>query len=464
MHITTLPYYPPSLPGKHFNRIIVKPIPKESKTTEEGLLIPTDVGKICEIGIVISTSPDSAIEEGSTIMYAKLDRTSKEHLDTVQIENEYFDFLYENEVWAVNNQPFNRIFVEPFSSLQVNDGGLILPEGVKGTTQKGKVFRSPAHYTIKPDDHIEYRAPEQDIYPTIEIEGKRYDVLNEWDVFTVNNHVAPYRIIVKIDMAQQRIKRTTNDTGLIRTQLFQFMLFNMQCGLVTEIGEEAQKNYPELKVGDTAILHHRIESDKYRLLRTEDGKHAIAYEYRIINAFDTTGREIFGRISSRKDKVFVAFGKNVFLDWEFEVMEKHSKNSSLYLEFENNLDKCTTLDDFNSTLKHKTDEGFSKGMAKIKGTIKVLSTLKLPEQKDKYDQLESELNLAKQEATKVAASLNKNHLLICKRLGGNEKVLVTYKELYPINILGRKFLIGYEDYIIATLGPEAVSAMESPLR
>lgn len=459
MHITTLPYHPPSLPGKQFKRVIAKPIPKEGKTTQAGLIIQNNAGKLCETGIVISTCADSTIKEGDVIMYAKVDRASKEHLDTIEIEGQVHDCIYENEVWAVNNYPFNRVFVEPMSLLQVNDGGLILPEGVKGTTQKGNVFRAPDHYHVKSGDDIEYRAQEQDIYPTIEIEGNRYEILNEWDIFTINGKVAPYRIIVKVDMASQRLKRTTADSGLIRSPLFTFMLFNMQCAEVTEIGEEAQKNFPELQVGDTAIIHHSIESEKYRLIREIQGKHAPKYQYRIINAFDPNSREIFGRISSRKNKTFISFGKNVFLDWNFDLFGIETQNTSLILEMDTNIENCHSLEGLKSTIKHKQDEGVSKSMAKIKGTIQVLSKLKMPFEKEKYDFHESELHQAKKEAIRVASYLNQDHLLVCKKLGSNERVLVPYKQLYPINILGRKFLIAYEDYIIATLEPEAVPSI-----
>ncbi len=449
--ITTIPYSPDKTPGT-FKRVIAKPIPKEGYETNEGLLIQTDIGRICELAVVIASGPDSTIKPGDHVMYAKMERKDNIHLDTISIDGDVCDVLYENEIYSVNNYPFDLLFVEPHGELEVTEEGLIIPEGTKGVTQKGQVFRAPENYHIKAGSNIEYRKQENGIYPTVQIDGKNYDILREWDIFTVDGNVAPYRIIVKIDIQAQRVKRTTADSGLLRSQLFIFMLYNMQCGEVLEIGVEAQKNYPDLQIGDTAILHHSVEADPYRLIKKVFGKHkTLTYEHRVINAFDKESREIFGRISSRTKKVYLPFGKNKFLEWDFEVMEKGSESSSLFLDFETNIDKCTTLNDLKSVVKHKQDEGFAKAMAKIRGTVQALSKLNPAIDKNKYDRLESELGIAKNEATKVAANLKKNFLLNCKVLGSQTRVLVPYLELYPINILGKKFLIAYEDLILAEL-------------
>lgn len=451
MHIQVLPYSPPNL-SSTFLRVIVKPIPKEETTTDSGLLIPSDIGRICEIGEVIAVCDGSSIKPGDKIRYRKIDRTSNEHLDTISIEGQKCDVLYENEVWAVNDHPFNLIFAAPISNMEVDGEGLFIPGNVLGITQKGKVFRAPEDFHIKTGDDIEYRKQERGIYPTIEIDGKRYEVLREADVFLVNGSVAPYRIIVKIDIGAQRIKRNTTGSGLIRSPLFQHMLFNMQVGEVMEIGEEAQKNYPELKVGDQAILHHRVESEGYRLIGRDFSKHdknLVTYEYRVLDGF-MESRDVFGRIVNRKKGIFAPFGKAVFLDWEFEVAEKSpASGGSLLLDFETNLDRCVTLDDFKSVLGHKKKEGIGKAQAKIHGTLDILSHINPESDKDRFDEQESMLNLAKREAEKIAAYLNKNHLLHCTVLGGSERVLVPYKELYPINILGFKFLIGYRDFVVA---------------
>lgn len=455
--IKALPYFPPNL-NTTFKRVLVKPIPKEQEISSSGLIIPTDIGKICEIGIVKHACEGSLLQPGDKVLYNKMDRTDPVHLDTISIEGEKLDALYEQEIWSANGNPFNRIFVEPLSELQVSDSGLILPDDVKGITQKGVVFRAPADYTVQPGDHIEYRKQERELYPTIDIDGKRYEVMHEADVFIVNDRVAPYRIIVKIDIGAQRIKKSSTHSGLIRSQLFLFMLHNMQLGEVMDIGKEAQKNYPDLKVGDQAILHHFVESQPYRLLKQEIGKETgvVTYEQRIINAFEPGSREIFGRVSSRKKVTIVPFGKNKFLKWDFDVYnQKTDEASALFLDFDTNLDKCHNIDDLKSTIEHKRQEGIGKTNAKLKGITQQLSQTHHINENDKFDRLESELNQAKREAVRIGNHVANNHLLLCEEVSTGEKILVPYKELYPINILGKKFLIGYEDFIVARLSFEA---------
>jgi len=445
-----LPYQPEGN-ASSFKRTIVKPIPKEDAITEGGLLIASDINNFCESGRVVHVCDNSDLKAGDIVLYKKIDRKSAEHLDTISVDSEVCDVLYENEIWAYNGHPLYRIFVEQISTMEVNEEGLLLPESVKTVTQKGKVFRAPSHYTVAPGDIIEYRKPERDIYPTVVIDGKRYDVLYEADVFLVNNKVAPFRIIVRIDMVAQSVKRNTTATGLVRSPLFSFMLHNMQVGQVLDIGAEAQKHYPDLRIGDSAILHHTVEAQDFRLLRrtfSEKNKGTLLYEDRIINAFDPTAREIFGRIVNRKKMIISEFGKNDFLNWNFTVYAASAYKSSELFDFESNIDKCTNLEDLKSVIKHKKDDGHGKAHAKIKGLLDIIREVNPETDKDRFDELETELNQAKREAIGIANHLDANHLLRCQDLRGYE-ILVPYRELYPINIFGHKYIIAYEDFIVS---------------
>ncbi len=451
-NLTILPYTPPNSTNS-FKRVLARPISKPESTSDSGLLIPGDIGKICETGEIVAVCEGSTLISGDKILYQKVARNTIEHLDTISIDGEKYDVLYENEIWAVNDYPFHRLFVLPLAGMNVSESGLMIPDSVKGITSKGMIFRAPEDFGMEAGDHIEYRKQERDIYPTIEIGGERYEVLNEQDVFLVNGHAAPYRIVVKIDIAAQRIKRTTSEHGLIRSPLFTAMLYNMQVGEVIEIGKKAALNYPELKVGDQAILHHRVESEQYRVLRQEYSKHdanVVTYEYRVLDGFEEN-RDVFGRVINRKKGIFQPFGKSLFYEWNFELMEKNAVSDSLFLDFSTNLDKCTDLDDLKSTIAHKKDEGVKKAQAKIKGITELLANTHHEQQKELFQRRESELELAKREAMRVAGHLNTNHLLILKELGGRERVIAPYLTLYPINVLGFKFLIGYEGYVVAKI-------------
>lgn len=451
--LKVLPYSPSYL-NSTFKRVVVKPIPKDELINEGGLIIPTDVGRICERGIVFAVDKDSAIKEGDTVLYHKMDRTSPEHIDIISYEDNLYDVLYENELWAVNDMPFNKIFVTPTSDIQVNGDGLMLADGAKSVTQKGVVFRADPEYSVKEGDNVEYRKPEQDIYPTIEIQGNVYDVLNETDIFIVNGVVAPHRIIVKIDLIAQQAKRTSTDQGLLRSQLFLYMKFNLQYAEVVEIGKEARKLYPGLKVGDTAILHHTVEekTQNYRIVKRDISKYNIPlYEYRVINAYDTSNRELMGRIANRDKMIIVPYGNHEFLDWEFDLLAAQGRKSELFTDFATNLDRCHDLEDFTDTAGKKKKEYIDKSMAKIRGVKKHLSTLDPLTNKNEFDRFETMFKEAQVDGMKIANYLNANHLVICKRSDNGERIVVPYKELYPINILGKRYLIAWKDYIVAKI-------------
>lgn len=446
--------YSPSYVESTFKRVLVKPIPKESYINDAGLLIPTDVGRICEKGIVYGVCDGSEIKVGDTVLYKKLDRSNPEHVDIIALDNEMYDVLYENELWSVNEQPFNKIFVAPTSDFEVNEAGLILPNNVKGITQKGIVFRSYIDYAVNPGDKIEYRRVEQTIFPTIEIEGIVYDVLNETDVFIINGKVSPHRIIIRIDMLAQQNKQTQTDSGLLLSQLFLHMLYNLQYGEILEIGEEAQKLYPEFKVGDTAIIHHSVEdgSQNYRIVGQEVSKfNVLRYEHRIINAWDTSNREILGRIANRDKMIILPYGNHEFFHWDLDLLAKSNQSDSLIVDFETNIDQCHTLDDLINTIGHKAKEYIKKAQAKMRGKKEVLAQTDPNTSRDLFDQLKTEFEEAERDALRISMYLKANHLVVCKRVETGERVVLTYKELYPISILGKKFLIGWKDFVVAKL-------------
>jgi chaperonin GroES len=440
-----------------YPRIIVKPIDKEATTTESGLFIPTDVNHLCEIGIVFTAGEGSNIKKGDTVLYHKIER-NEEHLDIIAYEDEIYDVVFENELLAVNGYPFKGIFAEPVSDMQVSETGLIIPGSVKGITQKGIIFRAAKDFKVEPGDPIEYRKSEQDIYPTIEIEGKRYDVLKEQDIFTINCMIAPYRMIVRIDKIAQQAKQGTSDSGLLRSELFLFMKFNLQYGEVLEIGTEARKAYPDMKIGDTAILHHSVEdkSQSYRVIKRDVSQYnVLRYEHRIINAWDTSDREILGRIVNRDKKIFIPYGKNVFLDWSFNVLINVKISDTLFTDFETNIEKCENLEDLVSTVARKKKGYVENAMAKVRGYRKLLAGIENPQQeRETFQRYESLLKEAERDALAAKTFIDPNYLVVCTNICTNEKVITPYKLLTPMNVLGKKFLVAYDDYILAKLNSD----------
>ncbi len=72
-------------------------------------------------------------------------------------------------------------------------------------------------------------------------------------------------VLVRIDKAAQKQKR--NKIGsIIIPEAYQYMIYNLQYGEIMDIGSKALKYFPELEVGDTALVHHAIEDGGSHLL------------------------------------------------------------------------------------------------------------------------------------------------------------------------------------------------------
>jgi hypothetical protein len=123
----------------------------------------------------------------------------------------------------------------------------------------------------------------------------------------------------------------------------------------------------------------------------------------------------------------------------------------LLTDFDTNLNNCHDLEDLVSSITRKKKEYTDKAMAKVRGTKKVLAATDPNFQKADFDRRETNYFEAQADALKVATYLNRNHLLICKRIDNGERVIVPYAQLYPINILGKKYLIAWKDYILGTV-------------
>jgi co-chaperonin GroES (HSP10) len=448
-----------------FKRLIVKPHRMAEEILDNGLIAPEHESPLCEAATVIAAEEGGKIKKGDEVFYNKVDRLGDTHLDTVEIDGEICDVIYENEVWCCNEEPIGRIFVEAFSELESTIEGLHIPGDVKSVTQKGRVMKAPAEYKIKPGDLVEFRKQEAGIFTEAVIDGVPLMILYEADVFKVNGKVAPYRIIVKIDMVAQMLKRRTSDSGIHLSELFKFMLYNLQYAVVAEIGEEAAKLYPELNEGDTVIMHHFIESQPYRLVGQEFSKNKhdngapnLIYEYRALNCWDKNdgSREIFGKMTFEKKTGKILnikpYNDSVFLKWDFNMFEAISLPSELLASVQTDITKFHNIDDFRNIVKHNQQLAAEKAKAKITGIRQVLSNIDPEWEKDLFDWHESELKTVQAEETRVSQYLRRNHLLVCKRVfppAIPSYVVTTYEELYPINILGNKFLIAHQQFIIA---------------
>lgn len=446
--------------GQTYNRLLIKPNPKEATLSKDGVITPEEALGIFEVGIVAVNCDGSFINVGDEVVYAKIDRTNSPDVDKVVIDDVELDSIFENEVWSVNDKPFNRIYVQPTGDTQVDSAGVIAPLEAMGLPQTGVIKMAPPTSLFKERDIVRYRKREGMIYPTITIEGETYDVLFDTDIFTVNGQVSPYRIIVEIDMMKQLEKRTMSTDGVAHSPLFIHMKNFLQVGKITEIGSEAQKTYPDLSIGDYAILHHTVEHHPYRLLDCRYSKHnVLKYEYRIINAFDSTNREIFGVIkgillNDREAKPnIIPFGENVFLKWHIDPFQIKFDTD----DFSLSLSKYHDIEAFRVAIEKQKKEAADRYKMKFSAHQLQLQQLdpSKPENADTIRAFEHGVEELRYSAGTLAAYINKNHLVECRVVSAsyipdNMNAITSYAELYPIDIFGSRYLIANERFIYLT--------------
>lgn len=441
----------------YYKRLIVEPITIPDQTTEEGLIIPSKAPAGSCFGKVFQSAPDSDFKPGDEVQYPSFERAGNENMDAVNIEGKVYDVIYEQKIWVHNDRPYNQIFVRPVSDLSASDEGLIIPSDVQSVTRKGIVYDAPEWFDVKKGDLIEYANTIQGRVPQARINDELLDVIYELDIFMINGKVAPYRMIVKIDKVQQEIKRNSTASGLKLSPLFIHMLRNLQYGEVAGIGEKAKEKYPMLKKGDTIIIDHGVESQDYRLVKYDLGKenNAIA-EYRILNCYDFSDGEIFGKLHyEKKTKKIIditPIGDSVFLKWEFNLFNGEGKEPDpLLLESADTLSKYHNLNDLKNIVGHQRAEAAERAKLKVSAKKQQLAYLNAEQHPMQYQILSEEVTAIEQEEGRMSAHLRKDHWVVCETIFPRrlpQYMISPYEVLYPINLLGNKYLIGHSDFLL----------------
>jgi len=458
-NLTSIPYINNS--GAISRRLIVRPDEHPAVVNQHGIEIPKDANVVCETGVVISNCEGSEIPVGAHVSYRKIERNNpEERYSGIEIAGEELDLLFENEIWSVDNTPFNRLFIEPLSGKMVSDGGIIIPDETLGVPQKGIIHAVPPGSLFKVGDTVEYRKAEQGMYPTANVDGRIMEVLFERDIYSVNEKAAPHKIIVRVDINEQKRSRFEMASGLIRPEAYIHMMYNLQYAKVVSIGSEAAKMYPKLRPGCFAILHHTVEHQQYRMLREKKGKDGKSkYAYIMINCFSHDGREIFGMMESRNNlstnpipqlSTIKPFDRNIFLKPEIELFEKKEIPRSELHNMDYTFNDIKTLPALQNIIAEKKKEGAGKYTAtfqRLSNKHRMLNPAD-PAQKEELQALETSIEGLKTDALEKAAYVNKNHAVICTPIKGNRKIVATFKELYPITLLGENFIIAHEHFIL----------------
>lgn len=464
--ITTIPYRDLSK-NQEMKLLLAEPIERTSRVTANGLVIAENAGINFEESVVVSTCRESLFSPGDVITYKKLDRSKKDLFEAVHYEDKIYDIIGESEVWSVNDFPYGRIYIEPYAEPEKSVSGLIIPQKVEGVTQKGRIVSAPPNSLFKENDEVEYRRNNMGVYYNATVNGTECEVLYPPDVYLLNGKVSPYKIIVRIDISAQKIKKETTESGLLLSPLYQYMLYNLQYGEVMEIGSEAAEFYPEIEVGDTAILHHFVESDDFRVIKKEYGKYEnVLYEYRVINCLDKKHREIFGKLHHKKSfpshgaNMFstrvTPCGENIFLKWDFEFLNKDKGNSPLSLLELPGIEDCTNKIQLMDEIGHRRAAGVLYYKTKMGGYTADMNRHNptTPQGMERMQEIATKINNLRRDQEKAAAYVNGDFLLICEQLFPktiNRRVICTYKQLYAINILGRKYLIADKDFIFLNI-------------
>jgi hypothetical protein len=124
--------------------------------------------------------------------------------------------------------------------------------------------------------------------------------------------------LVRIDKAQQTIKRTKTDSGVYLPPAFIYMKYNLQWGTIEMLGDGVKRLFPEAAVGDIAILHHLVESNQTnRWVGTEPN----GDELRLAEVNPENGmRQIFGVV--KEDGELIPYKDWVFFDKNMTTLKK----------------------------------------------------------------------------------------------------------------------------------------------
>lgn len=210
---------------------------------------------------------------------------------------------------------------------------------------------------------------------------------------------APPYILIRIDRQLQKDKKERLG-AIILAPDHTYMQYNMQCGEIIDIGERAARDFPEAKIGDTAIVHHFVEgeddndSKENYLVETDE-----TYNYYVVTPCKIPGKnvDIYGvwdgeKIIPHKDYIFLS------PDPKMKVPDTPD-------EYINSAIQKTEGGIFVFSDWKETYEDITAKMEKIKAQIKEISVnLNLPGVREAVFRMEEELEELSRRANKVTCS------------------------------------------------------------
>lgn len=470
--VTTTPYT--LRDGRILNRILVKPNPKEFRETESGVVLPPNSQLVCDTGVVVSCPVDAIANVGDVVDYKIVQREDGTD-QPVYINDEAHFVLFEHDIWSVNGYPHNRVYVRPISaSLSVDDTGeIVMPANVTSYVQHGIAFGDTKEYLD--GDALTYRRNEFGMFPKVMSDtGQQYDILLNTDVFTVNGEAAPSKMVVKINLIEQMKMRMIGETDLKMHPLFTYMKYYLQYGRIVSAGHKALELYPNISVGDYVALHHSVEHQEHRkLCQKSNAKGVIVSEERILSCTPNSSREILGVLRFNVDKDgkrtpqaglshIKPIGQTIFLEYDIVPFENYNdKKQDVLVGIDGtgfDISNITNLDDMQhmvESAQKRTHTAYTEELNRLRDILNRLDP-RIEGNKNEIDYAETKIEELMQSAVEIAKPIARNHLFICKLSHRIDKlpythVVASYKELYPIKIMGKRYLVAHRMFIKAFL-------------
>jgi co-chaperonin GroES (HSP10) len=256
----------------------------------------------------------------------------------------------------------------------------------------------------------------------------------------------PY-IFIRIDKKAQKEKRDRISALILGSPQYAFMTRNLQYGTVLQIGELAQKNYPEAQVGDTILFQHTIEGDMEtgcdRLIDRETDGNEILY---LDGSNKLDNYEIYGIV--KPDGTLIPAQKYVFLKTVIREIKARPFSSLIFTDEEFELDD----DRVRVKLEELTEE-----CEKLKETLKSLGhpgdrASLIRDLDSKYaerDRMTKYLNDPRlAEATVFAINSRTSKECAVKETD----TIVTFQSyLYPLEVMGSRFLLAEKEDVLAVV-------------
>lgn len=459
-----LPYFNSS--GLPSRRVLVKPTIIPETTNEAGVLLPENAGRVCEQGVIVGVGIGSTLQIREEVTYKLIERGPSAESYLIDIDGVIYHQLFENEIWTHSEIPLNRVFVEVHSGLEIGDAGIVVPDEALGILQYGTVRVAPVDSIMKSGDEIGYRRNEQAIYPTVTLNGKKMEVLMEPEVYTINGNVSPYRIIVRIDKVAQNLKRRRKENGLLLHPNFIHMKRNLQYGIVHEIGEKAALMYAGVEKGDCIAIHHFIEHQGHRLIGTTKNKKGdITSEFRILECFDRNDQQVYAKFNiikgtnSTSIASVIPYGNLFFLEWNYNILHSTPVQEAQIDDvqrFSFDISRQCDLEEMRAYIDTKKKAASERYASAYNGLVAQIERLnpEIKDQKDHRDVLETKIEYLKRSADYIGHQLNVNYLAVCKVVAPRSEyayAVTSYKELYPIDLFNKRYLVAYSQFILGYL-------------